>query len=127
MKISEENMINNYHNIYNNDINDIGVNEYISSNNVNQVRFYNPDFINNPHFKESIVPKTTFISPNDIAMIEYIPQLLATEVYYSKIAGAELKIWDDLDIGNEILIQNKTKQLIHSLKKSIQWKLMENL
>jgi len=140
---------------------------------------------------ESFVsPKTSFVSPNDMAMIEYIPQLLATGVdafkiegrargpdyvatttrvyreaidsvenktfifkdswiedlkkvfnrgfdtgfyfnipyeistenkskytkkdiakvvnYYSKIGVAELQLWDDLSIGDEILIQGKT-------------------
>ncbi|MBF4468581.1 MAG: U32 family peptidase [Methanobrevibacter arboriphilus] len=138
----------------------------------------------------SITPKTSFISPNDMAMIDYIPQLIATGVdafkiegrargpdyvatttrvyreaidsiengsfifkdswmedlkkvfnrgfdtgfyfdipyeistqnrseytkkdiakvvnYYSKIGVAELQLWDDLAIGDEILIQGKT-------------------
>ncbi|RBQ22507.1 hypothetical protein ALNOE001_18760 [Candidatus Methanobinarius endosymbioticus] len=151
--------------------------------------FINSDYYFNKGYNVSI-PKSSFISPNDMAMIEYIPQLLATGMdafkiegrargpdyvatatkvyreaidvaendmfifkdswiedlkkvfnrgfdtgfyfdrpyetssenqskytkkdigkvvnYYSKIGVAELKIWDDLTIGDEILVQGKT-------------------
>lgn len=186
IELSEKNT-NNDNNILNLDI----INNINSINNdTDEIGFYNPDFNNNPNFKYSIVPKTTFISPNDMSMIEYIPQLLATGVdafkiegrargpdyvatttqvyreaidaikkdmlffknswiddlkkvfnrgfdtgfyferpfeistknqakytkkdiakvvnYYSKIKVAELQTWDDLVIGDEILVQGKT-------------------
>lgn len=34
----------------------------------NEIKFYNPDFNNNPNYKHSKVPKTTFISPNDMCL-----------------------------------------------------------
>lgn len=146
--------------------------------------------ININHEMGSVASKTNFISPNDLAMIDYIPQLLATGVdafkiegrargadyvatttrvyreaidavenelfifnnswvedlkkvfnrgfdtgfyfnrpfeisnenqseytkkdigkvvnYYSKIKVAELQIWDDLSVGDEIMVQGKT-------------------
>lgn len=165
-----------------NDVNDVN-DDNIDTNNLNDdsLGFYN---LNTPN------SKTSFISPNDMAMVEYIPQLIFTGVdafkiegrargpdyvatttrvyreaidsienktfifknswmedlkkvfnrgfdtgfyfdipyeistknqskylkrdiakvvnYYSKIGVAELQLWDDLKIGDEILIQGKT-------------------
>lgn len=154
---------------------------------------FEEDYLLNPNansIQGVVSSKTNFISPNDLAMIDYIPQLLATGVdafkiegrargadyvsavtrvyreaidavenglfiykdswiedlekvfnrgfdtgfyfhrpheissenqaqytkkdiakvvnYYSKIGVAELQIWDDLTVGDELLIQGKT-------------------